>query len=306
MDRRIGMRTPTLLVLAAGMGSRYGGIKQMDPVGPEGEFVIDYSIYDAWRAGFRSVVFVIRKELEAPLREHFSKKLDGKMDIAFTCQELTDMPEGFCCPPMRKKPWGTGQAVWAARKLIPGNFAVINADDFYGGGAYKIMAQFLTSKECDEKTYAMVGYRLGNTLSEYGSVSRGICTVHTNGFLADVTERTCIEKTSSGARCLIDGKWKSLTGEELCSLNLWGFHTSLFHETEKLFQEFLTKNSGIPKAEFFIPSVVDSLVKTGDYKARVLPTDEHWFGMTYKEDRQLVVHKISELTKAGDYPAHLW
>lgn len=301
------MGSPTLLVLAAGMGSRYGGIKQMDPVGPDGEFVLDYSVYDAWRAGFKSVVFVIREELEEPLREHFGDKLNGKLELSYVCQRLTDLPSGFTCPADRQKPWGTGHAIWSARSAIKGPFGSINADDFYGAQSYQVLADFLRSPACDEQTYAMVAYRLANTLSEHGSVSRGICKVSNAGMLEDVVERTSIEPCDGGARFKEqNGEWQPLTGNELASLNLWGFSASLFDKMEVLFREFLETRIGEPKSEFFIPTVVDTLIKRGQCRTKVLNTPEFWFGMTYAEDRNMVVGKIADLTAKGVYPERLW
>jgi len=301
------MESPALLVLAAGMGSRYGGIKQMDPVGPDGEFVLDYSVFDAWRAGFRSVVFVIREELEAPLREHFGDKLKNKLEVSYVCQKLTDLPAGFICPPERQKPWGTGHAIWSARAAIKGAFGAINADDFYGAQSYRVLADFLRSPACDEQTYAMVAYRLANSLSEHGTVSRGICKASEAGLLEDVVERTSIEPCTGGARFKdADGNWQPLTGEEPASLNLWGFSASLFDKMEVLFREFLESRGQELKSEFFIPTVVDTLIKRGKCRTRVLNTPEFWFGMTYAEDRVMVVGKIAELTARGVYPEHLW
>ncbi len=301
------MESPALLVLAAGMGSRYGGIKQMDPVGPDGEFVLDYSVFDAWRAGFRSIVFIIREELEAPLREHFGDKLKNKLEVCYVCQKRTDLPAGFVCPPERQKPWGTGHAIWSARAAIRGPFGAINADDFYGAQSYQVLADFLCSRACDAQTYAMVAYRLANSLSEHGTVSRGICNVSQSGFLEDVVERTSIEPCKSGARFKdSDGNWQPLTGEEPASLNLWGFSASLFDKMEILFREFLESRVQDLKSEFFIPTVVDTLIKRGECRTQVLNTPEFWFGMTYAEDRAMVVGKIAELTARGVYPEHLW
>lgn len=301
------MEAPTLLVLAAGMGSRYGGIKQMDPVGPDGEYVLDYSVFDAWRAGFKRVVFVIREELEAPLRAHFGERLTGKLEVSYVCQRLTDLPAGFSCPAERQKPWGTGHAIWTARHLVRGPFGAINADDFYGAGTYRVLGDFLSSPACDERTYAMTAYRLANTLSEHGTVSRGICTVDAKGFLTGVNERTSIEPWQGGARYKdAEGHWQPLTGDEPASLNIWGFSASLFPRMEALFVEFLEHNLHAAKAEFFIPTVVDTLVRRGLCVTRVLPTDAHWFGMTYAEDRAMVVGKIAKLTADGVYPQHLW
>lgn len=301
------MTSPTLLVLAAGMGSRYGGIKQMDPVGPEGEFVLDYSVYDAWRAGFSRVVFVIREELEEPLREHFASHLEGKLEAAYVHQRLDDLPPGFDCPPKREKPWGTGHAVWSARNAVTAPFGMINADDFYGRGSYRILADFLRERAVDESEYAMVAYRLDNTLSKHGPVSRGICSADADGFLTGVTERTKIEPTDDGARYLdANGEWGRLTGAEPASLNLWGFTPRLFAQITVLFEEFLRERIGESKSEFYIPSVVDELIKRGECRTRVLHTDEHWFGMTYREDHDRVARDIEALIRKGVYPERLW
>ncbi len=300
------MAKATLLVLAAGLGSRYGGIKQMDPVGANGEFVLDYSMFDAVRAGFDKVVLVIRDELEEPLKEHF-KALDGKLEIAYVKQHLDDLPTGFTVPAERKKPWGTGHAIWTARNVIDTPFAAINADDFYGAKTYKALADFLLSPECDANTYAMVAFQLNNTLSENGTVSRGICAADANGYLTSVVERTSIEGTENGARFKDDdGSWKPLTGFEPASMNFWGFAPSLFPRLEKLFVEFLQAKGQELKSEYYIPSVVDTLIKRGEVRAKMLQTPERWFGMTYAEDRAQVVAKVKELTAAGLYPEKLW
>ena len=300
------MAKATLVVLAAGLGSRYGGIKQMDPIGANGEFVLDYSMFDALRAGFDKVVLVIRDELEEPLKEHF-KALDGRVEIAYVKQRLTDLPAGFTCPEGRVKPWGTGHAIWSARNAVDSPFAAINADDFYGAGTYKVLADFLLGSDCNQNTYAMVAFKLSNTLSENGTVSRGICTDDGNGYLAGVVERTSIEGYGDGARFMDDdGKWQPLTGKEPASMNFWGFSPSLFGRLEKLFVEFLKARGGEMKSEFYIPSVVDTLIKRGEVRSRMLQTDERWFGMTYADDRAQVVAKVRELTAAGLYPEKLW
>ncbi|MCK5801420.1 MAG: nucleotidyltransferase [Lentisphaeria bacterium] len=300
------MTAPTLLVLAAGMGSRYGGIKQMDPVGAHGEFVLDYSMYDAWRAGFETVVLVIRPELEAPLREHFGDKLAGKLEIRYAHQVLGDLPPGIELPAGREKPWGTGHAVRAARHAVDGPFAVINADDFYGTDAYRIIGEFLKAST-DPKRFCMVAYRLRNTLSRHGSVSRGICTA-VDGMLQEVVERTSIELLDDdGVRFLDDaGTWQTLTGEEPCSLNLWGFTPLVFEMIEQLFTDFLAENLDAPKTEFYIPTVVDTLIKQDLADAEMLQTDEQWFGMTYHQDRALVVEKLIKAAQDGIYPSPLW
>ncbi len=296
----------TLLVLAAGLGSRYGGVKQMDPVGRHGEFVLDYSIFDALRAGFGKIVLVIRDELEAPLREHF-RELDGRVDISYVTQRLEDLPEGFACPAGRTKPWGTGHAIWTARNAIATPFAAINADDFYGARTYKALADFLASPEHAADTYALVAFRLCNTLSENGTVSRGICTATDDGYLAGVVERTSIEGAGQGARYKDeDGLWHGLGGQEPVSMNFWGFAPSIFTHLERQFRDFLADHGQEPKSEFYIPSVVDALIKAGTARAKMLESPERWFGMTYSGDRELVVDRIDKLTEAGLYPRKLW
>ncbi len=299
--------TPTLLVLAAGMGSRYGGIKQMDPVGPDGEFILDYSIYDAWRAGFGKVVLVIREELEAPLREHFGNRLEGKVEVEYVVQSLDRLPQGFTTPETRKKPWGTGHAIWCARNAIQGSFAMVNADDFYGRDSFTEMARLLADPAFGKTTCGIVAFRLNNTLSENGSVSRGICAVE-NGHLTDVVERTTIEALPGGkARYQNeDGSWTPLTGEEPTSMNLWGFPVELFPELDRQLQEFLQANLQEPKKEFFIPTVVNTLIKQKGWTSLVRTSPERWFGMTYSEDRKLVLDQVKKLTAQGVYPACLW
>ena len=296
----------TLLILAAGLGSRYGGIKQMDPVNPEGgEFILDYSIFDARRAGFDKFVLVIRKELEAPLREHFQKAAQS-LDIQYAVQDMNDLPEGFSVPAGRTKPWGTAHAIRAARHLIDTPFAAINADDFYGAKTFQVLADFLLGDECAANLWAMVAFQMKNTLSEKGTVSRGICTVK-DGFLTNVVEHTKIEAAPGGARSwLSETESVPFTGEEPVSMNFWGFTPELFPQLERLFRTFLAERGQEMKSEFFIPSVVDTLIKEGLVRARVLTTPERWFGMTYTEDRLAVIAKVRELTEAGLYPARLW
>jgi len=306
------MSKPTLLVLAAGIGSRYGGFKQIDPVGPTDETVLDYSVYDAWRAGFGKVVFVIRQEIEVPVRDHFGPRLEGRLDVDYVYQQLNDLPEGFSLPAERQKPWGTGHAIRAARKAVQGPFAVINADDFYGTGSYQTMADFLNTRHDGEasvtETSCMVAFRLRNALSEFGSVARGICSVDAQGYLTDVVERTKIELQANGDIRYLDDQdqWGPLTGEEPASMNMWGFTPRLFSFLEELFVEFLETRIEEPNSEFFIPTVVDTLIKAGTCRTAVLTTDEKWFGMTYREDREKVTGCIGKLIEDGVYPASLW
>jgi len=300
---------PTLLVLAAGLGSRYGqGIKQMDPVGPDGEFVLDYSVFDAWRAGFGKVVFIIRKDLEEDLRKHFGDSLDGKIEVEYVVQDKTVLPGGVACPSKREKPWGTGHAIWSARNAINTPFAAINADDYYGSMSFELMANFLMSDKCGDTQFGMVGFELNRTLSANGTVSRGICQKTHEGYLLSVVERKGIEAAEGGAHCLDDdGKtYLPLTGRETVSMNFWGFTPAIFGHLESQFAEFWAKNSHDLKAEYFIPTVVDTLIQRGSAQVRVLETTDRWFGMTYAEDRAIVREKLKDLTSLGLYPQPLW
>ncbi|MDA3880292.1 MAG: sugar phosphate nucleotidyltransferase [Prolixibacteraceae bacterium] len=296
---------PTLVILAAGMGSRYGGLKQLDEVGPNGEAIIDYSLYDAIRAGFGKVVFIIRRDFEEAFKKQFDAKLQGKIEVEYVFQELTDIPEGFSIPEGREKPWGTGHAIRAARNVAKTSFAAINADDFYGYEAYETMADFL-SNEAAADYYSMVGYRLDNTLSDNGSVSRGLCITDDNQNLTDIDELTKITKEDSGIFYEKNGSKESLEGNETVSMNFWGFHPSLFKYLEEGFTQFLKAEGSELKSEFFIPMYVDELIKTGKTKVKVLTSDASWFGVTYKEDKPDVISKINSLTLTGKYPGNLW
>ena len=301
------VKTPTLVVLAAGMGSRYGGIKQMDPVGPDGEFILDYSVYDAWRAGFRRVVFIVREDIEEALRGHFAGRLDGRIEADYAVQRLTDLPTGYECPSGRAKPWGTGHAIWCARHAVKGPFAAINADDFYGRRSFEELAAFLNGPELTDSSCALVAFRLANTLSENGSVSRGICTGDADGMLADIVERTSIEPDGAGARFKDErGEWQPLTGEEPASMNLWAFPDTLFPKLEALLKEFLDAHIGEPKSEFYIPTVVNTLLQRREWRVYLRRSPEKWFGMTYSADRAMVLERLAELTRIGEYPAGLW
>ena len=291
---------PTLLVLAAGMGSRFGGDKQISGVGPNGEYILDYSLYDAWRAGFGQAVLVIRAELEAPLREHFGHRWDGLLDIRFVEQRLTDLPDGFACPEGRVKPWGTGHAVWCARHAVRGPFAVINADDLYGAETFRLLGQYLTRGD----QYAMCGFRLDRTLSENGGVSRGICSVDGQGRLRGVVETLDIAPGPDGAITCDDGQGgrRPLTGQEVASMKFWGLPETLFPVLESQLREFLAARGGEMKSEFYIPSVVDRLIREGAAEVQVLETPEQWFGMTYLADVPVVRDHLRRLTDAGVYP----
>ena len=299
---------PTLLILAAGMGSRYGGLKQVDPVGPNGEAIIDYSIYDAIRAGYGKVVFVIRESFADAFRESFDKKLDGKIETEYVFQELDNVPNGIEITKERTKPWGTGHAVLVTKDVIKEPFTVINADDFYGKTAYRITADYLNEVHSLEfPHYCMVGYKLKYTLSEHGYVSRGVCETDDEGFLKTVVERTHIERVDGKIITkLDDGTEMALTGEEDVSMNIWGFTPSYFDFLEKAFVKFIEENSGDPKAEFYIPTVVNDLIANDEIKLKVLESGDKWFGVTYKEDKDEAVKNIAELIKQGVYPEKLW
>ncbi len=298
---------PTLLILAAGMGNRYGGLKQIDPIGPNGEIIIDYSIHDAIRAGFGKLVFIIRHYFEDAFKEKIGNKLDGLVETAYAYQELDAALEGFALPPDREKPWGTGHATLLGRDFIDEPFAVINADDYYGIDSFKMMADFLCGSEISPSVYAMVGFRLRNTLSEYGSVARGVCYCDENDYLSDIFERTGVEKYGNGARYFDeDGTEHLLRGDEVVSMNLWGFHQSVFGHISAKFKDFLKEHGNDPKAELFIPTVIDDLVESGKVKVKVLPTHDTWFGVTYRPDREIAERCIRKLIAEGMYPEKLW
>ncbi len=301
------MDKPTLLILAAGMGSRYGGLKQMDPVGPSGEIVLDYSIFDALRAGFGRAVFVIRRDIEQPFREMVGAKWEKRLPCAYAFQDLADVPEGFSVPADRAKPWGTAHAIRAGRREIQGPFAAINADDFYGAASFRALAGHLAA-ERHPAGHAMVAFRLGQTLSEHGSVSRGVCLCGTDRLLTGIQERTKITRHADGT--LWDepdgGPAAALTGGEPVSMNCWGFMPSLFRELDAAFEAFLRGAGGTsPKKEFTIPAVVDGLIRSGRGTVKVLDTPARWFGVTYREDKATVQAAIRALVAAGDYPPRL-
>lgn len=299
---------PTLVILAAGMGSRYGGLKQVDKLGPGGETIIDYSVFDAMRAGFGKVVFVIRKSIEKDFLEVFADRFLKKVPYEIVFQELDMLPEGFTCPPERQKPWGTAHAIWVARNAVKEPFVVINADDFYGRQAYETLADFI--KKNPEQTtdnYAICGYRLDKTLSEHGTVSRGICKVDADGYLSSVDEQFNIEKLSDGTIVSHnDDAPATLEADTLVSMNFWAFNPTLFNIIEEKFKAFLPKHIHEPKSEIFTPTLVDELINEGVAKVKMLQSDAKWFGVTYADDKQMVLDNLKALYDAGEYPDKLW
>lgn len=297
---------PTLLILAAGMASRYGSLKQIQQFGPSGETIIDYSIYDAIRAGFGKIVFIIRKEFEAEFREIFEPKLKGRVQTDYVYQEMDAFLDGYPVPADRTKPWGTAHAVMCAKNAINEPFAVINADDFYGRDSFEKMAKFLENS-CKPDVYSVVGYQLSKTISEHGSVSRGVCAADSNGNLAEINERTKVYK--DGDRIVYenaDGSKHELAPDTPVSMNFWGFHQNVFDISKELFREFLEKDGDKPKSEFFIPIVVDNFIQKKLGVVNVLPTAAQWFGVTYKEDAPGVQASLSALVESGEYPNNLW
>jgi UTP-glucose-1-phosphate uridylyltransferase len=298
---------PTLLILAAGMGTRYGGLKQIDPIGPSGEIIIDYSIYDAVNAGFGKVVFVVRHCFESVFKEKIGNKFDNLVETAYSYQEVDTCVEGFELPKDRGKPWGTGHAILVACDLIHEPFAVINADDYYGPSAFKAMAGFLTTKDLSCNDYAMVGYTLRDTLSEYGYVARGLCRCDENMFLRGIIERKKIEKTSNGARYFEDdGTEHALTGNEIISRNMWGFQPSIFNHLKVSFARFLEERGNESNSELFIPTVVDELINKEKATVKVLHANDKCFGVTYRRDAVTATRCVRQLIKQGLYPENLW
>lgn len=298
---------PTLFVLAAGMGSRYGGLKQLDSLGPNGETIMDYSVYDALQAGFGKIVFVIRKDFEEDFRKKVLAKYEGHIPVEVVFQATDKLPDGYTCPPDRTKPWGTNHAILMGKEVINEPFAVINADDFYGRDAFKVIAEELARPRTRKGDYCMVGFRVGNTMTENGSVSRGVCTVK-DGNLDTIVERTAISFDKDHAIVFTDenGTEQHLEASTPVSMNLWGFTPDYFDYSEREFRNFLDKNIDTPKSEYYIPSCVDTLVKSGEATVKVLDTDSRWFGVTYAEDRPGVVAKFAELHADGTYPAKLF
>ena len=297
---------PTLFILAAGMGSRYGGLKQLDGLGPNGETIMDYSVFDAMRAGFGKVVFVIRKDFEDDFRKVVLSKYADHVPCEVCFQGIDNLPEGFTRNPERTKPWGTNHAVLMAKDLIKEPFMVINADDFYGKESFEVMAKFLLEVNGQEGKYCMAGYRVGNTLSEHGTVSRGVCATDKMGFLTDVVERTAIENKNGHVVYQDNGVDVEIPFETPVSMNMWGFTPEYFTYAEEAFKAFLTENAQELKAEFYIPTLVNDMIKSGKATCQVLDTTAKWFGVTYADDRQMVVDKIQALVDAGIYPSPLF
>lgn len=299
---------PTLFVLAAGMGSRYGGLKQLDPLGPHGETIMDYSIYDAINSGFGKVVFVIRKDFEQDFREKILSKYEGHIPVEVVFQSTDKLPEGYTCPADRTKPWGTNHAVLMGREVINEPFAVINADDFYGRDAFRVIAQELSRPRDSKGDYCMVGFRVGNTMTENGSVARGVCSTSEDGHLTSVVERTAISYDKDGKIVFTDenGVEQTLDPATPVSMNLWGFTPDYFDFSEREFKAFLDKDINTPKSEFFIPLAIDTLIRNGEATVKVLDTDSRWFGVTYAADRPGVVEKFAKLHEDGTYPEKLF
>ena len=306
------MKKPVLVVMAAGMGSRYGGLKQVDPVGNHNQLIIDYSIYDARRAGFETVVFVIKHEIEDTFKAAIGDRLSKVINVKYAYQQLDDLPEGYSVPEERVKPWGTAHAILAARKVVDGPFAVVNADDYYGPEGFKKIYDYLESHPDQPGCYefAMVGYLLGNTVTENGHVARGICEEDSENYLTRVTERTRIEKDGADARFTEDdgATWTHLSGNTIVSMNLWGFTESFLKEAEARFPAFLDKAlaENPLKGEYFLPSVVPQLLEEKKARVKVLRSTDKWYGVTYREDKTVVVNAIAEMTANGLYPDKLW
>jgi UTP-glucose-1-phosphate uridylyltransferase len=296
---------PTLLILAAGMGSRYGGLKQMDELGPNGEAIIDYSVFDAIRAGFGKVVFVIRESFADAFKERFEPSLKGKIETEYVFQNLDDLPEGFSVPEGREKPWGTGHAMLMAKDVIKEPFAVVNADDFYGQEAYELAIKFIKEYPADNE-YAMIGYPMRNTLSEFGTVSRGVCNTNEKGYLQTIVERTKIGWEGKEIFFYEGDEKTRLNGNDPVSMNFWVFKPDFFAHMETSFKEFLKKKGHEMKSEFFFNITTDELIRAKKASTLVIDTDSNWFGVTYQEDKPMVQSSINKLIEEGKYPARLW
>lgn len=300
------MSKPTLVILAAGMGSRYGGLKQIDSFSPEGDTIIDFSLYDALQAGFGKFVFIIRKSFEKEFKEIFNKKLEGKAEIAYVFQELENVPEKYINPE-RTKPWGTGHALLMTKTAVKENFAIINGDDFYGKEAFEVMAKSLSKKDMNSYDFNTMAYLLKNTVSDHGYVSRGECLVNDKNYLVDVTERTHIEKIDGKIiRKDDDGTYISIDGNTVVSMNFWGFTPRFFEFGQALFEKFLEMNKENLKAEFYIPNIISDILKSSTATVEVLKSDAKWFGVTYKDDKPIVQKAIEQLKNKNIYPKHLW
>lgn len=305
------MKKPALVIMAAGMGSRYGGLKQIDPVDEQGHILMDFSIYDAKKAGFEQVVFIIKRENEQDFRLAIGDRISRHMNVSYVYQELDALPDGWFVPKGRIKPFGTGHAILCCKQVIKGPFAVINADDYYGSQAFATLYQFLSTHEDDSKyRYCMVGYILGNTLTDNGHVARGVCKTDGNGYLLEIQERTHIEKRSLGAAYTEDNgqTWTEISTDSLASMNMWGFNKSILRELEERFPAFLQKGfrENPLKCEYFLPAVVGALLKEDKASVKVLKSTDQWHGVTYKEDRPMVVKAIQNMKKTGKYPVSLW
>jgi hypothetical protein len=297
----------TLVVLAAGMGSRYGGLKQIDPMGPSGETILDYSVFDALRAGFSKVVFIIRPDFEADFRNNVSSKFEHLVDVEYAFQTLDKLPSGWSVPVGREKPWGTTHAILCAADVVKENFAVINADDFYGQESYAVLNEELSGVDSLANTFSMVGFTLRNTLSDHGSVARGVCTTSENALLTHIDEMTNLSREGSGALYTReDGSVLNLTGDEPVSMNMWGFTPRLFDHLDRVFQEFLRTSGTELKSECFIPLTVGQLITEKHVTCKVLRSNSTWFGVTYKEDKEIVQGSIAALVEKGKYPQSLW
>jgi hypothetical protein len=296
---------PSLVIMAAGIGSRYGGLKQIEPVGPHGEILMDYAIFDAIRAGFAEIVFVIRREIENDFRPMVESRWKGRITLSYVFQELGDLPPGFALPADRTKPWGTGHAVYACRKSVRGAFGVINADDFYGPSSFKLLSERLAKLPLDQSDYTLIAFTLRNTLSPHGAVARGVCTLTKDGYLNAIEERAGVELCGNAAQCVVNGKPMSLTGDEAVSMNLWGFTPTLFEHLDREFAAFLPVGLANPKSEFMLPAVVDSVIRRGIGKVDVVRSNERWLGVTYPQDRETVIEGVRALIKKGQYPEAL-
>ncbi|MBR5438245.1 MAG: nucleotidyltransferase [Clostridia bacterium] len=302
-------KSATLVIMAAGMGSRFGGLKQIEPLGPSGEIILDYSVYDAVRAGFDKVIFIIKKEIEEDFKKITEGRYDSKIKVEYAFQELSNLPEGFTVPEGRVKPWGTAHAIYSCKGLIDGPFAVINADDYYGAETFRVIYDELTAEKEDAGVYnfSMVGFKIENTLTENGHVARGVCKIE-NSYMTDIVERTKIMYRDGKIMFTEDEvKWEEIPEGTPVSMNLWGFTAEILTEIENRFADFLKKNADNPlKCEYYIPFVVDELAKEGKAKIKALTTTEKWYGVTYKEDKQSVMDALKEKSEQGIYPAPLW